>query len=75
MFVGGVVGLVSQMPGATAGELSRALGSALDDGHVAAILDWLVRGGFAKHHPTSKGYETTERWWLCLGPNHAEGGN
>ncbi|KAL2429745.1 hypothetical protein ABEF95_010711 [Exophiala dermatitidis] len=66
MFLVGVIGLVMQMPGITAAELSRALGYALDRGEIELILNWCVQGGFAKMETNSKGYETTEDWWWCL---------
>ncbi|EHY53091.1 hypothetical protein ABEF92_003942 [Exophiala dermatitidis] len=66
MFLVGVIGLVMQMPGITAAELSRALGYALDQGEIELILNWCIQGGFAKMEMNSKGYETTEDWWWCL---------
>ncbi|KIW39254.1 uncharacterized protein PV06_09043 [Exophiala oligosperma] len=73
MFVGGVVGLLAQMPGATAAEISRAIGFALDMHEVELLMGWCVQAGFAKVHMHSGGYETTEWWWLCLSKG-AEGG-
>lgn len=66
MFVVGVIGLVAQMPGVSALEVSRALGFALDWGEVELLLQWCVQAGFAKVHAASGGYETTEWWWMCI---------
>ena len=73
MFVAGVVGLVSQMPGVSTLEISRALGYALDKGEVDLLMQWCVQAGFVKTHATSRGYETTEWWWLCIA-NGLDGG-
>lgn len=66
MFLVGVVGMVVQMPGASALDISRVFGGALDQDTVELILGWCVQGGFAKMDTRSRGYETTEWWWLCL---------
>ncbi|KAK5553786.1 hypothetical protein LTR46_008332 [Exophiala xenobiotica] len=73
MFVAGVVGLVSQMPGISTLEISRALGYALDKGEVDLLMQWCVQAGFVKVHDKSRGYETTEWWWLCIA-NGIDGG-
>ncbi|EXJ84346.1 hypothetical protein A1O3_05013 [Capronia epimyces CBS 606.96] len=74
MCLAGVIGLVVQFPGITAGDLSRALGFALDQTEVELILDWCIQAGFAKMDAWSKGYETTEDWWWCLGAVRDEEG-
>lgn len=66
MFVAGVIGLVAQMPGISAREVSRALTFALDEGEVELIMQWCVQTGFAKMEGRSGGYETTEFWWWCI---------
>ncbi|KIX08407.1 uncharacterized protein Z518_03063 [Rhinocladiella mackenziei CBS 650.93] len=73
MFVVGVLGLVAQMPGITAREVSRALGFAIDVDDVDLLMSWSVSAGFAKMDARSKGYETTEHWWWCISTG-AEGG-
>lgn len=66
MFVAGVLGLVVQLPGVGAREISRALGFALDEGEVGLVMRWCVEAGFATMEARSGGYETTRDWWLCI---------
>ncbi|KAL6249419.1 hypothetical protein RBB50_003272 [Rhinocladiella similis] len=66
MFVAGVMGLVAQLPGTTATEISRAIAFALDKHEVELLMGWCVQAGFARMHIPSGGYETTEWWWLCI---------
>ncbi|RVX74186.1 hypothetical protein B0A52_02018 [Exophiala mesophila] len=66
MFVAGVLGSITQLPGSTAKELSRLLGYALDEDEVDLLMSWCVSAGFAKHDVQSSGYETLQGWWLCL---------
>ncbi|KAI1611039.1 hypothetical protein EDD36DRAFT_311436 [Exophiala viscosa] len=73
MFLGGVIGLVSQLPGISALEISRALTFALDEGGVESIMDWCVAAGFAKVDGISGGFETTEWWWLCISRGSDDG--
>ncbi|KIV87639.1 hypothetical protein PV11_03171 [Exophiala sideris] len=73
MFIGGVIGLVSQLPGISAQEISRALTFALDEGEVELMMQWCVEAGFAKMNNRSGGYETTEWWWLCISTGSDDG--
>ncbi|KIY01853.1 uncharacterized protein Z520_01991 [Fonsecaea multimorphosa CBS 102226] len=65
-FLVGVIGLVSQMPGVSASQISRTFGFGLDEAEVELIMQWCVQSGFAKMDTSSKGYETLEWWWLCV---------
>lgn len=66
MFVAGALGLVVQLPGISAREISRTLGFALDEAEVALLMGWCVDAGFALVDAKSNGYETTDVWWQCL---------
>ena len=66
MFVAGALGLVVQLPGISAREISRTLGFALDEVEVALLMGWCVDAGFALVDAKSNGYETTDVWWQCL---------
>jgi hypothetical protein len=75
MFVVGVLGLVVQMPGVQAKEISRTLGNALNERDVELLMGWCVDAGFARMDAWSRGYETREWWWLCIGVGgQGEGG-
>ncbi|KEF55531.1 uncharacterized protein A1O9_08281 [Exophiala aquamarina CBS 119918] len=65
-FVAGVLGLVVQLPGIGARDISRTLGFALDEGEVGLLMGWCVDAGFATIESRSGGYETTCDWWLCI---------
>lgn len=73
MFVVGVLGSITQLPGATAKELSRLLGYALDEDEVDLLMSWCVTAGFATHDVDSSGYETLEGWWLCISSGVEDG--
>lgn len=75
MFLAGVIGLVVQLPGITAIEISRALGFALDQSEVQLVLDWCIQAGFSKMDMKSMGYETTEDWWWCISAAEDEDGD
>ncbi|KAK5049106.1 hypothetical protein LTR84_005529 [Exophiala bonariae] len=66
MFVAGTLGLVVQLPGIGAREISRTLGFAMDEGEVALLMGWCVEAGFAMLDSASGGYQTTEVWWACI---------
>jgi len=66
MFVAGVLGLIVQLPGIGARDISRTLGFALDEGEVGLLMNWCVEAGFATIEPRTGGYETTRDWWLCI---------
>lgn len=66
MFIAGVLGLVVQLPGIGARDISRTLGFALDEGEVTLLMGWCVDAGFATMEPHTGGYETTRDWWLCI---------
>jgi hypothetical protein len=70
-FLAGALGLVFQHPGISAREVSEAFGVGLVSRDVKTMLDWAVDGGFARSHPETGGYFTTEYWWMCMGPTHA----
>ncbi|OQV06937.1 hypothetical protein CLAIMM_11438 [Cladophialophora immunda] len=48
MVLVGVMGFVSQMPGVSASQISRAFGFGLDEAEVEVIMQWCVQSGFAK---------------------------
>ncbi|KIW21255.1 hypothetical protein PV08_01835 [Exophiala spinifera] len=78
MFVGGVMGLVAQLPGATATEISRAITFALDRQEVELLMEWCVQAGFAKMHVKCDERPgrclNCERFNLdCHGPRHDGG--
>ncbi|EXJ56284.1 uncharacterized protein A1O5_12551 [Cladophialophora psammophila CBS 110553] len=66
MLLVGVIGLVSQMPGVSALDISRAFGFVPDEAEVELIMQWCIQSGFAKMDDGSKGYQTLEWWWLCV---------
>jgi len=66
MFVGGLIGLVSQRPGVDNNELARTLGWVLSEWEVGLVLGWLGQGGFVQKMQRGHGWETKEWWWMCL---------
>ena len=66
IFLSGVMGLIGQMPGISAADVSRAFGSALDTTDVELVVAWAVQGDFLRKHERTGGYLTNKWWWLCV---------
>ena len=73
VLLSGMMGLVTQMPGIAAEDISKTFGTALELGDVELMVSWAVQAGFLKKDEKAKGYLTGEWWWLCINVHQDEG--
>ena len=71
MIVGAVVGIISVRPGILDVEIIRTLGWVLSRYDLDLILHYLLACTLIQK--TYEGWETTDWWWLALGPRHGSG--
>ncbi|KAJ9612873.1 hypothetical protein H2200_002814 [Cladophialophora chaetospira] len=72
IFVTGVLGLMSQLPGISSMDVSKAFGHALEVEEVEMILGWCEHGGFVRTDGKTAGWRTAEWWWLCIDGHEGE---
>lgn len=60
-----VMALLATRPGSSAGEIERTVRPALEIWEIEEVLEYFVRGGFARRVGIMR-YTTDEWWWMCL---------